>query len=211
MSVRAALRAKAGNTYRVRARAKSVVAGITAHPELASLAANATAIDDQIAVLDKAQTRAGTGAKGTAAARNAERGILMGMLKTLLPLVQVMADQCTTVDAATAVIEAAGLVVATVTRRIKPILAVKQGPQSGSVVLVANATALGAIRTRKHFFAWQCSADGGLTWVTLPSTPRSKTSMANLESLTAHSFRVALVDSSGVMGEWSPTVTFIVH
>ena len=71
------------------------------------------------------------------------------------------------------------------------------------MVLEANATALGAIRTRKNFFNWQVSTDGGLTWVTLPSTGKCKTSVANLTSLIEHSFRVALSDSSGVMGEWS--------
>jgi hypothetical protein len=205
---RAALRVKASNTNSVLGRAKGVVAGITTHAQLASLAANATAIDGQITALDDAETLAGTKARGTAAARNVQRKLLMGMLKTVLPLVQAIADQSGTVDAAIATIEAAGLVVAIVTKRIKPILAAKQGPAGSPVVLEANATALGAIRTRKNFFNWQASSDGGVTWITLHSTPKCTTSVANLTSLTHYSFRVALTDSSGVMGEWSQVLPF---
>ncbi len=135
----------------------------------------------------------------------------MGMLKTLLPLVEVMADNCTTLDAAIAVIESAGLVVATVTRRIKPILAAKQGPQSGSVVLEANATALGAAGQKKSFFNWQATSNGGQTWIVLPSTPKCRTSVANLTPLATYGFRVAVTSSSGIMGEWSPIVSFLVH
>jgi hypothetical protein len=69
----------------------------------------------------------------------------------------------------------------------------------------------GAIRTRKSFFNWQVPTDGGLTWVTLPSTGKCKTSVANLTSLIDYSFRVALSDASGVMGEWSQVVRFLVH
>lgn len=208
---RAALRVKASNTAAVRGRAKGVVAGITGHAQFASLAAHATAIDDQIEVLDEAETLAGTRARGTAAARNAERKRLVGLLKIALMLVQAMADEAGSVDAAVATIEEAGFVVGIVTKRFKPILAAKQGPEPGSVVLEANAAALGAIRTRKNFFNWQGSADGGLTWFTLPSTPKCKTSVANLKPLTEYSFRVSLTDSSGVMGEWSQVVSFLVH
>ena len=208
---RAALRIKAGNTNSVQGRARGIVAGIGAHAQLASLAANATAIDDQITTVDKAETLAGTRAKGSAAARNVQRKLLVGMLKTVLPLVQTIADQSGTVDAAIATIEAAGLVVALVTKRIKPILAAKQGPPGSPVVLEANATALGAIRTRKNFFNWQVSSDGGLTWVTLPPTGKCKTSVANLTPLTHYGFRVALSDSSGVLGEWSQIIGFLVH
>jgi hypothetical protein len=205
------LKAKVGNTNSVMGRAKSVLVGITTHAQFASLASNAAAIEDQITVVDDAETLAGTGAKGTARARNGQRKILMGMLKIVLPLVQAIADQCATMDAAIAAIEESGFVVAIVTRRIKPILAAKQSQAGAPVVLVANATALGAIRTRKNFFNWQFSVDGGLTWVTVPSTPKSKTSIANLTPLTHYSFRVSLTDSSGVMGEWSPVVGLLVH
>ena len=210
MSARAVLKVDAESTNSVQVRTKAVVAGLGG-TQFASLASNATALSDQSTVLDKAETRAKTRVKGSAAARNKERRALVGLLKTVLPLVQALADQSATLDGAIAVIEAAGLVVAFVAKRIKPILAAKQGPVSGSVVLEANATALGALHARKSFFNWQATADGGKSWLTFPGTPRCKTSVANLTPLTTYGFRVALTDSSGVMGEWSPIVSFIVH
>ena len=211
MQARATLKVKKNNTSSVQGRANSVVAGIGQSPALASLAANATAIQNQIGVVDKAQTVASTKAKGTASARNVQRNLLVGMLKTILPLVQAIAEASPTLEGSIAVIEAAGLVVALIPTRIKPVLAAEMGPQSGTVLLEANATALGAAHGRKTFFNWQASPDGGKTWVTLPPTPKCKTSAANLTPLTTYGFRVAVTSSSGVTGEWSPIVSLIVH
>jgi hypothetical protein len=211
MQARATLKVKKNSTPSVQARAKGVVAGIGANASLASLAGNATAIANQIPILDKAETVAGTKAKGTASARNVQRNLLIGMLKTILPLVQAIADASATLEGSVATIEAAGLVVALVPKRIKPILAATQPPQGGNVVLDANATALGAVRGRKTFFNWGATPDGGKTWITLPPTPKCKTSVPNLTPLTLYGFRVAVTNSSGVMGEWSPVVSFLVH
>jgi hypothetical protein len=211
MYARASLKVKATNTNSVQARTKAVASGLTGSAQFASLAANATALSDQSTVLDKAETVAKTRVRGSAATRNKERKTLVTLLKAILPLVQAIADQSPDLNGSIAIIEAAGLVVALVPTRIKPILAAKQGPVSGSVVLEANATALGAKAGRKGFFNWQGTADGGKTWLTFPASPKCRTSVANLTPLTPYGFRVALTDSSGVMGEWSPIVSFIVH
>jgi hypothetical protein len=212
MQARATLKINGRKTPSVQARAKAVVAGIGENAtQFASLTQNASAIADQIPILDKAETVAATKARGTAAARNVQRKLLVGMLKTILPLVQVIADASPTLDGSVAVIEAAGLVVAVVAKRIKPILVATQPPQGGDVGLSANAAALGAGHGRKSFFNWQATPDGGRTWITLPPTPRSKTSVANLTPLTVYGFRVAVTGSLGVMGEWSPVVSFLVH
>jgi hypothetical protein len=38
-----------------------------------------------------------------------------------------------------------------------------------------------------------------------------KPSVANLTPLTTYGFRVAVTSSSGIMGEWSPIVSLLVH
>ncbi len=208
---RATMKVKANVTNSVQARTKAVVAGIGANPALfTSLATNATALQNQSVVLDKAETLAGTKARGTAAARNVQRKALVAMLKAILPLVQAIADTSTTLEGSIATIQAAGLVVALVAKRTKAILAATQAQPGGPVVLDANATALGAAGSKKTFFNWQSTADGK-TWITLPSTPKCKTSVANLTPLTTMGFRVAVTNSSGVMGEWSQIVSFLVH
>jgi hypothetical protein len=209
MEARATLGVKAKNTNSVQGRTKAVVAGIAANPSLSSLASNSTALQTQSGVLDKAETVAGSRAKGTAAARNVQRKLQVGMLKTLLPLVQAIADQSGTLEGAVATIQAAGFVVALVAKRNKPILAAKQSQPGSPVVLEANATALG-VSGKSCFFSWQSTVDGK-TWVSLPSTTLATTSVANLTALTTYGFRVAVTTSSGVMGEWSQIVNFLVH
>jgi hypothetical protein len=196
------------NTDSVQGRTKAVAAGITANPGLfSSLASNATALLNQSGVLDKAETVADTKAKGTAAARNVQRNNLVVMLATILPLVRAIANQSGTLEGAIAVIQAAGLAVSLVPKRIKPILAATQSLPGAPVVLDANATALGAAGHKKSFFNWQATADGK-TWITLPSTPKCKTSVPNLTPLTTYGFRVAVTNSDGVMGEWTPVLPF---
>jgi hypothetical protein len=77
------------------------------------------------------------------------------------------------------------------------------------VDLDANATALGAAGRKKSCFNWQFTADGK-TYVTLPPTPTCKTSVSNLTPLATYGFRVSVTGSSGIAGEWSQTVSFLV-
>jgi hypothetical protein len=150
-----------------------------------------------------------TRAKGTAKARNVQLGILVGMLEAELTYVQGCADKRSTPDEAAATIEAAALSVARVGDHAKALLAVTQGATSGSVDLDAYAKALTGGKQRKTFFNWQCTSDMK-TFVSLPSTPKHKTSVANLTPLTTYGFRVSVTNSDGIVGEWSQVVGFLV-
>jgi hypothetical protein len=192
---RAILKIKKQNTASVQTRAKIMVLGIGSQPTLfATVTSAAGAIQGQIPVLDKAETVARTRAPGSAAARNVQRKLLVGMMESAMALVQAIADAAGSVDQAVSTIQEAGLVVAMVPLHTKAILTVTQGPQAGSVVLDANATVLGASganRGKKTCFHWQSTSDGK-TYVTLPSTPTSKTSVSNLTPLTTYGFRVCV-------------------
>jgi hypothetical protein len=168
-------------------------------------------IEAQIVVVEKAEVLAGTRAKGTASARNVQRNILVGMLETECTFVQGVADTGATPDQAVATIEAAGLVVAMVSQHIKDILAVKQGAEAGSVVLDAYAAALTGGGQKKTFFNWQSTRDGGSTFTSLPSTPKSRTTLAKLTPLTTYGFRVSVTHADGTAGPWSQIVAFLVH
>jgi hypothetical protein len=132
-------------------------------------------------------------------------------METALGLVQPIADACPTLDQAVSTIQEAGLLVAHVPHHTKPILAAKQGAPGSNVTLEANASALGINGRKKSCLNWQLTADGGKTYVTLPSTPTVKTSVAGLTPLLTYGFRVSVTSSSGVAGAWSQTVTFLVH
>jgi hypothetical protein len=190
-------------TASVTGKAKATNAGIAGHPTL-FVTPNPTilAVENQIVIVDQAEVLAGTRAKGTASARNVQLGILVGLMETRVLYVQGVADTSATPEQAVATIEASALSVALVASYTKPVLGIKQGPTPGSVVLDANASALTGGNQKKSFFNWQSTADGGKTFVTLPSTPKSKTSLANLTPLTTYGFRVNVTLSDGVPGEW---------
>ena len=206
---RATLKIKKRNTASVQNRAKAVRDGLASDTKKFGAANPApTAVDNQIGVVDKAETLARTRAAGAASARNVQRKLLVGMLETLLTFVQQIADQSATFEDAVATIEAAGFVVAKVPQPTKEILSVTQGPEPGSVVLEAFVRALGAVG-KKTFFNWSYTSDGK-TFITLPSTPKGKTTVRNLTPLTTYGFRVSVTKPDGTTGEWSQVVTFLV-
>jgi hypothetical protein len=209
---RAILKIKRKNTNSVETRAKALVAGAGGNPTVyASVTATITAIENQLPLLDKAEVQARAKAPGAAAARNVQRNLLIGLMETAVGLVQTIADACSTVDQAVSTIQEAGLLVALVPQRTKAILAAKQATPGSNVTLEANATVLGGSSRKKSCFNWQITSDGGKTYVTLPSTPTAKTSVAGLTPLLTYGFRVSVTSSSGAAGAWSQTVAFLVH
>jgi hypothetical protein len=201
---RAVMKINRKDTAEVTDKAKANNAGLAAHPTI-FVTPNPTivVVTNQLAAVDQAQVLAGTRAKGTAAARNVQLGMLVGHLETRLLYVQGLADTSATRDQAVATIQAAGFTVALVGDHTKPVLAVFQGPTPGSVVLDANASFFTGGNQGKSFFNWDFTADGGKTFVTLPSTPKATTSLANLTPLTTYGFRVSLTDANAITGTWS--------
>ncbi len=186
--------------------------GITNHAALFPTPnPSVAAILGQIAVVNAAELLVATGARGAASARNSQRGILVGMMETEVCTVQGYADACVGLDQAVYVIRAGGLEVALVGQRTKAILAVTQETPGGPLTLDANAGALAGRTSKKTQFNWQSTGDGGKTFVTLPSTPKSKTTVANLPPLSTYGFRVCVTTSDGVMGEWSQVISILVR
>ena len=209
---RAKLNANRKSTSSVMKRAKGMQGGLRAHPALfPDPSPSISAVEDQIVLLDDAEVLAATRARGSASARNVERNRLMGMLETQMTYVQNIADESSTWDQAVATIEAAGLEVSLVATHDKQILTVKQGPEPGSVLLSAYAAALAGPSWKKRFFNWEYTGDGGATFIRVRSTPKSKTSIANLTPLHTYGFRVSVTDANAVDGPWSQIVTFLVH
>jgi hypothetical protein len=209
---RAKLKIKTYNTASVTGRAAAVRDGLASDTTKFGASPYApTAIDAQITTVNKAEAAARTKAPGTAAARNVQRTLLVGMLEKVLPFVQGLADASATREDAVATIVAAGLLVAATPQVKKQILTVKQGPQSGSVLLAAFAKLLGAVGSKKSCFNWQQTSDGGKTFINLPSTPKAKTTVTGLTPLATYGFRVSVTASDGTIGAWSQTVTIIVH
>ncbi len=153
-----------------------------------------------------------TKAKGSAAIRNTKRDAVWTAMETLQKFAQGMADVLT-VDAAIALIEAAGLVVMKVGKRQKAALTAALTATQGNVLLEANRTLLaGAANAAKRVsFNWQWSGDGGKTWTSVTSTPYASTEIPGLTPLSTYSFRVSVTIGKQVAGPWSQAVTLLVH
>jgi hypothetical protein len=169
------------------------------------------ALEAQIAVVDKAQALVATRVYGAAAARDFETGVLMGLLDNGLVYVQGIADSAQNYDKAVTIIQAAGLVVAGRPARTKAILTVRQAMPGAPVVLDANVGVLTNQSKKHRFFGWQYTADGGKTFVSLPTTSTGRTVVMGLTALTTYGFRVNVTLSDGVPHPWSQIVDFLVH
>src|SRR5262249_41136984 len=92
---------------------------------------------------------------------------------------------------------------------IKPILKAVQSKPGAPVRVIANVGALTTETTGSVFYSWQYSADGGKTWVDLPSTNKGHTEVSGLAPMVVYTFRVNVTDSKGT-GVWSQSATVFV-
>ena len=61
-----------------------------------------------------------------------------------------------------------------------------------------------------EFFAWKHGTNGK-AFVSMPSTPKSKTALANLTPLSTYGFLVGITNPDGTLGPWSQVVTTLVR
>jgi len=184
------------------AQAKAILSGlennpsifVTPNPPLATLKAD-------IAALDSAETDALKRTKGAAEARNAKLAVVIQDLHDARAYVNKIAS-ADPVNAA-AIITAAGLFVKKPAVKSKQLLAAKQGPSTGIVLLEAKAVA------RRAAYFWQWSLDQK-SWTDLPPTLVSHTTVINLAPAVLTYFRVR-GQSTASHGDWSDVASLIVH
>ncbi len=149
---------------------------------------------------------------GAAAARDAQRDLLFTAAETERMYVQTLVDAAP--GRAVTLIENAGLVVARLPVRQKPLLSLANGPQPGTVLCDANVGLLlataGFTGRRLRCIHWAFSIDGGKSFVSAPSTPNGRTTLVGLPSVTIVGVKVSVSNSKGP-GPWSQVVTILVH
>jgi hypothetical protein len=190
--------------------ARSIYDGMLANPGLFPNPNPSLAIFLALIVaLETAEMTTHTRTRGLAEVRNAKRDALCTALENQRMYVQSLCDASP--EQALMLVKAAAMDAGKVPTHSKPVLQVKQGPQSGCVVLVANETLLvGRGVQKKRLFGWQMSADGGKTWILLAPTPLATTEVTGLTPATTYAFRVA-VTVGKVTGEWSQPVSMMVR
>ncbi len=142
---------------------------------------------------------------GTAATRNAECALLFTAMESERTFIQGLADA--NPGRGIAIIENAGLSVAGFPNNPKPLLTLRNGKQSGSIVCDANVgllvAAAGPIKPhQQRFFNWESTVDGSKTFQAAPSTPKGKTTISGFTPLTTVGVRVSMTNGTG-QGDWS--------
>jgi len=151
-----------------------------------------------IAAVDAAQTAAQSKTKGSVQARDEKLAVLRRDLKQLASYVQSIADANGTDGAA--VVESTAFAVKRPSIRTKPAFRVAAGRSPGSVNLLAKWAADRAL------YEWRYSMDR-TTWVSLPATIQSSTTVSGFVPLTAYFFQNR-VTTTGGRGDWGDPVSF---
>jgi hypothetical protein len=202
-------KAKVGNKAHYAAVASSVSAAYTTH----AASYNGAPVDPntfktQVATLTTWQQQARDRVPGAAA----QRDIALAVVATSMELLRAFVEQLCNASPEQAVTLAQGMGMHVSSRppRAKVPLRVKQGDQPGTVVLYASVSLL-ATGKGGRFWSWASSIDGGKTWVSAPSTPKSKTTITGLPVLTEVLFRACVTDNKAGTGPWTAPTPFLVH
>ncbi len=181
--------------------AKAIIAAMTNNASFPAPEPTIAAVSAALNELETAEAAALARAKGAATARNQKRAALVALLELLKAYVQKTADE--NFETAATVIGSAAMVVRKVPVRTKRVFTVKQGTVSGSVTLVTASAA------RRASYEWEYSGDGGKTWLLMPATLQTKTSITGLQAGSTYSFRYRAILKAGAE-DWSAPVNFLV-
>ena len=181
--------------------ATGVAHAMTNNPAFPAPVPALSALSAAVSDLQAADTHALTRAKGTAAARNDKRAVVVSLLRQLGGYVQAIPDA--TPENGATIIQSAGIPVRKVTPRATRVFGAKVGPVTGSAKLTA------AVAAARASYEWEYSLDGGKTWVGAPSTLQAKTTVTGLPVGTSVLFRYKTVTKTGE-GDWSQGLSLLV-
>lgn len=178
--------------------ARAVVASMTDNPHFPSPVPLLWVVSQAVANLQDAETAARTRVVGAAAARDEKRTMLRSLLQQLRSYVQVTADADP--ENAVAIIESAGMAVKKEPNRAPRVFSAKPGAAPGEVQVVAPTAG------NRASYDWQYSIDGGVDWLTLPSTLRASIKLEGLTPGMSVMVRYRSVTSKG-RSDWSSGIT----
>jgi hypothetical protein len=168
--------------------ARSIVAAMTGNPHFPSPTPTMAAFEAHIDAAAKAQSHTLVGPIGSAARRDARLAAVQSDLEQLRVYVQGVADASS--GKARAIIESAGMNLRRPGLHDKPVLTVKAGPVTGSVVVVAKAAG------DRATYEWQYSKVGEL-WTDVEPTRQARKAFNGLAAGATYRFRVRSVTKVG--------------
>ena len=182
------------------ANAEAIVASMTDNPHFPAPVPPPWQVSKAAMDLQDAETAALTRATGTVATRNEKRTMLVSLLQQLRGYVQVTADADP--ENASVIIMSAGMFVRKEPERPLRVFSAKPGTASGEVKLVAPSAG------KETSYEWEYSIDGGATWLTMPPTIQSSTSLLGLTPGSNVMFKYRCVTRRGV-SVWSHAITVV--
>jgi len=189
---------KAKSVPQAIAHAKSIASSIAANPAIFKAPNPPIAtFNAQISAAEAAQAATLTRAAGTVEARD----VAMRALDESCHIAQTYVESIANADpgSATATIAAAGMTVRKARSSTKQQLAVKQGPISGSVTIVAKSAG------SRSVYSWQFSLDQK-SWTDLPQTIKAKTLVVGLQAGVVTYFRFRVLNKAG-LSDYSQVVS----
>ena len=178
--------------------ARSTVGRMQASPLFPAPSPPLSTLLAHIDALTAAETNVLTRTKGAREARDAKLAVLRRDLRQLASYVQSIADQSG--PRAAEVVETTGFGVKRPSLRTKPAFQVVRGRSPGSVRLLAKWAADRAV------YGWRYSTDP-TTWIALPDTMQSSTTLSGLATLTVYFFQHRVTTKDGP-GDWSAALAF---
>src|ERR1035437_7151444 len=169
---------------------------VTPNPTVASINTN-------IAALETGETLAKTRVTGSTSARNLKYDVLLKSVHGLQNYVQTLADNAVDEHTAIAIITASGFDLKNKGVRVKPDLEAKQGVVSGNINLIAKSSG------NRNAYNWGKSSDN-ITWIELPPTLQSKTTVSGLTPGTTEHFRYRTITKTGA-GNWSQSISILIQ
>ncbi len=182
-------------------RGRHIVMVMTQSSWFANLLSLLNAVSLDLDTLQTAQATSSTRARGAASARDDAKKKVIDDLTGLAGEVQRVVDQ--NVGEGPTITEAAGMYQKKKSARSKPDLAAVKGDAPGLVLVRARAV-------KRAAYEWECSTDGGATWVSLGLTTVAHTSVAGVARGTTCLFRFRTTRGSAT-GAWSQTVGFYMY
>jgi hypothetical protein len=183
---------------KVLALARSTVDRMQANPLFPAPNPPLSTLLADIEALSAAEANVLTRTKGSREARDARLAALRRDLKQLAAYVQLIADASG--PGAAEVIESTGFAVKRPSIRTKPLFQVVRGHSPGTVTLRAKWA------DDRALYGWRYSKDQ-TSWVSLPDTIQSSTTLSGLEPLTAYFFQHRVTTKDGP-GDWGNTLVF---
>jgi hypothetical protein len=181
--------------------AQNMVTAMTGNPSFPSPVPPLTVVTGAINALQAAEAAALSRLKGAVTARNDRKAALITLLQQLRGYIQTTADA--NPENSANIIESAGIPVKKLAMHKQRVFAATPGVVPGTVKLVTPSAG------PRSSYDWSYSADGGKTWVEVPSTVQAKTIVTGLSTGAAVQFRYRAVTKKG-QGDWSQPVSLTV-